>query len=107
MIYIHYTHVNITIGYCKYGKATVFGWKNLTFYYKTIHYFSLVNYILAGKIKLWLNKPLFGKKKNNNVESILQLFLVSEILILGDGTNVDEEDQLDDEVQGFDFAKLK
>lgn len=46
-------------------------------------------------------------KKNNNVESILQLFLVSEILILGDGTNVDEEDQLDDEVQGFDFAKLK
>lgn len=48
-----------------------------------------------------------GKKKNNNVESILQLFLVSEILILGDGTNVDEEDQLDDEVQGFDFAKLK
>lgn len=56
---------------------------------------------------MWLNKPLFGKKKNNNVESILQLFLVSEILILGDGTNVDEEDQLDDEVQGFDFAKLK
>ncbi|XP_065924355.1 UDP-glucose:glycoprotein glucosyltransferase 1 isoform X1 [Magallana gigas] len=27
--------------------------------------------------------------------------------IEGDGTNVDEEDQLDDEVQGFDFAKLK
>lgn len=62
---------------------------------------------MPGKIKLWLNKPLLGKKKNNNVESILQLFLVSEILILGDGTNVDEEDQLDDEVQGFDFAKLK
>lgn len=61
---------------------------------------------MPGKIRLWLNKPLLGKK-NNNVESILQLFLVSEILILGDGTNVDEEDQLDDEVQGFDFAKLK
>lgn len=61
---------------------------------------------MPGKIRLWLNKPLLGKK-NNNVESILQLFLVSELLILGDGTNVDEEDQLDDEVQGFDFAKLK
>lgn len=61
---------------------------------------------MPGKIRLWLNKPLLGKK-NNNVESILQLFLVSEILILGDGTNVDEEDQLDDEVHGFDFAKLK
>lgn len=62
---------------------------------------------MPGKIRLWLNKPLLGAKKNNNIESILQLFLVSEILILGDGTNVDEEDQLDDEVQGFDFAKLK
>ena len=25
----------------------------------------------------------------------------------GDGTNTEEEDQLDDDVEGFDFAKLK
>ena len=25
----------------------------------------------------------------------------------GDGTNAEEEDQLDDDVEGFDFAKLK
>lgn len=55
---------------------------------------------------MWLNL-LSQVKTNNPVQSISQLFFISEILILGDGTNVDEEDQLDDEVQGFDFAKLK